>query len=351
MFASPPGSLVPGIFNPVPQVFRSDAQVELMFLLKAPTSYFNPVHDPWFEATKLYIELEQINNNELVKTYQYSAQTPVGVVGCATQWTWCNPTSSASPHGQCLGPTDLGLSFNQMESLQLNSKQSTVVKRLKQAMDNNVLANVVEAVGSQELLASRSVVAADSVGLPADQWVRELNHLFGISIVGLQFQVSRFPRGNGYPTSGENLAPVESDAHWMCTNQIIQRDDFTSFKMAGVIAILVLGGLFILVDIVLHPLLRFLAKTLQRSRSGKVSFRAENWRYSSIYHGQAYAFRALGQGTWKTSHAIPTTGSDELSAPLWTNFNNEELDDHSKMDLETQSSANSKSEQTGIENV
>ena len=183
------------------------------------------------------------------------------------------------------------------------------------------------------------------------QLIRELDHLFGISIVSLQFEVSRFPRGNGYPVPNENLAPVEANLEWMCANQIIQRDDFTSFKMAGVIAILILGGFFILVDIILHPLLRFLAKTILRSRSDNASFRAENWKHSSMYHGQAYAFRALRQGNWNTRRATPTTGSNELLEPLWINFDNEEADDHSKTDLDTQDSRNSKVEQITVEIV
>ena len=172
MFASPPGSRIPGPLDPIPQISRSEAQVELIYLLKETTEYFNPVHDPWFEATMPISELQGFNEEAPVETETYTTQTPVGVVGCATQWTWCNPTSSATPRGHCLEPTDLDLSFIHMESLQLNPKQSTVVSRLKNSMYNNVLPNVVEAVGSQELLASRSVTNTYSVGLPKDQWIR-----------------------------------------------------------------------------------------------------------------------------------------------------------------------------------
>ena len=101
----------------------------------------------------------------------------------------------------------------------------------------------------------------------------------------------------------------------MCTSQVIQRDDFTSFNMVDVVIILVMGGCFILFDLTLHPLVHFI-RTMRHSTN---RFRRDDdWRYGSAYRSQAIAYRALGLGSWTTDRPIPTTTSPQMFKPLWT---------------------------------
>ena len=315
---------------PTPEILRNDAYVNLFFLLNNDVFYSKPVDDPWFEAKvqeqTLVVGLTTTPSH--ITTYQTSE--PVSVVGCTTQWSWCNPGSP----GFCTKPTIPRMSLQLAQDIGFNPEQTSLFNRITSAFAQNIIMNVGSTVGNRALLATALATEGASNGLPSDQWIRELNQFFGAGIVASQVQISRFPTGDGYPSSSQNLAPVEPSAQWMCTNQVIQRDDFTSFRMVGVIIILVVGGAFIVFDLISHPLTNFILKKKAKSTTGRTkqgSFQTRNWIYSSRYHAQAYAYRMLGVGNWKTEGPIPTTEAGEQFETLWTRFENDD-DGHGEKD-------------------
>ena len=146
--------------------------------------------------------------------------------------------------------------------------------------------------------------------------------MFGVMMTASQMFISRYPSGNGFPTAGQNLMPLYANSSWMCGSQVIQRDDFTSFDMVAVIVILAVGGVFIFLDLTLQPLVHAIhARRKRRPGAIRRGFcRDKNWKYSSIYHTQGFAYQAMGLGTWKDEAIVPTTKNQEIFRPIWTYF-------------------------------
>ena len=67
---------------------------------------------------------------------------------------------------------------------------------------------------------------------------------------------------------------------------------------------------------ILHPLVHFAEK--RRMHGTSDPFRERNWKRSSVYHAQAYAYQALGSGgPWKIDGLIPTTDVENRLSPIW----------------------------------
>ena len=232
-------------FEAIPEIARSDAQVDLLFLLNSDVQYVHPVTDPWFEANKLYTgSVGLVDDNGDVNVTLYGTPGPVNILGCASQWTWCNPQSTATPNGLCTKPADSNWAshYAKEKDLHFSSEQLEVLDRMDFAFANNWLSNTANNIGNKVLLASQKVFGNVGDTLPDNQWIQELDHFFAITMVASQYHLSQYPRGNGYPTPDQHiLAPTETQS-WMCANQVIQRDGYTSFRMIGVIVILVVGG-------------------------------------------------------------------------------------------------------------
>ena len=177
-------------------------------------------------------------------------------------------------------------------------------------------------------------------------------------VISSQIAIAQYPSGNGYPTPSQNIGPPNNNASWMCANQvslllrpyfsylslfgfpgppsvahrsglswtqIIQRDDFTSFNMVGVLIILAFGSVFIALDVVLAQMVYFIqSRRLHRKDPADESSlfsRARSWRYSSIYYTQAFGYLAQGSGSWDAKGPLPiTTSQDDIFEPLWMRY-------------------------------
>ena len=189
-----------------------------------------------------------------------------------------------------------------------------VLKRIVAALFNNGMANVAASV---EMLASQQAYGNLGAALPDNQWVREIDHFLATTLVAAQYQISRYAGGAGFPTPSQNIQSPSTIDSWMCSHQVIQRDDFTSFRMIGVIIILVVGGLMIILDTVLHPIVRWLGRKRKASKSSNL-LGDHDWRHSSVFHNQAYAYSLLGYGrSWEMDGLVPTTKDEHRFGPVW----------------------------------
>jgi hypothetical protein len=144
-----------------------------------------------------------------------------------------------------------------------------------------------------------------------EETVLEVNHWFGLSLTAIQLQIVNYVTGDGTPSHDKYLEQVDSDSEWMCHNQIVQRDDFTSFSILGIILILVLGGLFLVLDVCLERLIVLWYQKFQPSKAWKL----RAWRGNRPLQIQSQAFEARGLGTWdRTQGDIPVTKHPESFA-------------------------------------
>ena len=236
----------------------------------------------------------------------------MSVVGCVANYTWKKPQGQVKSGGG-------NACYDQNNPCDLSPEQIQVRTRISDALDDTGLTNVVVLDGGHGLLAgSLDQYHGVSSSLFADQWIRELNRFFGIGLVTVQMLLSQFPRGNSSGDAAQDITPPPPVARWMCTNQVIQRNDYTSFHMIGVIVILVVGGSFIVLDCVLSNLMH--SKRVYSSKASlfRVLDPDRQWKYTSPYYLQAVAYEALGiGGKWNDERLVPTSEDERHLDLVW----------------------------------
>ena len=301
-------------FTPVSQLYRTDAQVTLLFLANNNVKYVEPVEDPWLRADLPYVESLLVEDGVYENFTFYTPREPVSVLGCTESWQWCNPNlnDTDGSEGLCTDFTwPLGSYELANETLGISAEQKELLYRLSNMFWDYMFYNTVSQVGSLALLANQLIAGGSGAGLPDDQWVREVDHFAGIMMTSAQLQCVGYVRGLGYPTPGQHLDPIEPAAKWMCDNQMVEREDFSSFNMLGVLMILCFGAVFFLVNLLQDTITNHFLYY-----SGKEPWSGEEWKSNNLLHIQSLAYEESGVGHWDRESAIPTTERGEKLRPL-----------------------------------
>jgi len=295
---------IAGDFVPIPQLHRTDAVVVLYFLAKS-TVYLEPVNDPWFLAQEPYVD-------EPVNTTFYYSQDPVAVLGCTYQFEICN--AAAAKGRRCFNTYIEGSNLDaQLDGISFNARQASIAKRiLTSAMIGSVY-SVILAQGAWDLLANRHTINGVATALPPDQWVLEADHMFGTSLNNLQILSAEYVTGPNDRSDGGNIVDLPDEDKWMCTNQIVRRDDYTSFNVLGLAIILVVGGCLIVLNLTLISMVSRLQQSTERGQR-----RNEEWQASDMLQLHRIALENQGIGQWEGADAsVPvTTYSDTILLPF-----------------------------------
>ena len=158
------------------------------------------------------------------------------------------------------------------------------------------------------MLALQLSALGTSQPVPENQWILEFSHWFGSGLIALQYHSMSFVLGPSNGANAEYIKPAADDDEWMCSNQIIRRDDYSSFSTLGLALIVGFGGLFLLVDMVKVPVLRYLQRNTTAGR-----YRTAEWQMESTLQFQRVTFENLGLGHWEgdLADSIPVTRSGE----------------------------------------
>ncbi len=303
---------IDGSFLPIPQLNRTDADVNLLFLMKA--AYFvSPVNDPWFLAQEAMASLFQNENGSWTNISFYYSRSPVSVLGCTEQFQWCNPNIDGSERCTELTGSSMGSHISAMtdvgKAIKLNQRQSGVQQRIYHALWDSSLFNTagVQTAGTL-LLANAAIQGGTGASLPDDQWVLEVNHFLGTTLSNIQYEMAEYVTGLRNPAHNDFLVQVDTgDTEWMCTNQIVQSNDYASFNICGLVVILVIGTSLITINLSLDRTVRYI-----RARRGHASgFGNVAWRANDTLNLQSLAFEANGMGDWDRRNIIPVTKNGE----------------------------------------
>src|SRR5262245_23183337 len=78
------------MFDPIPQLQRTDADTMLFFLTAHGIIFTKPVDDPWFSAHRDGTQHGNIRNSSQ-RFSSWLQDEPLAVMGCAMQMQFCNP--------------------------------------------------------------------------------------------------------------------------------------------------------------------------------------------------------------------------------------------------------------------
>ena len=265
-----------------------------MFLASNAVEYRSPVLDPWFQATFAH----DLTDPSGVNFTEYIPDFWVGVLACADQYQYHNPVN-----GRSTSLTSLGGLVNEIERLQFSKIQDATVLSLYYSANYQQTVYSVYSQGPRALRAYDSLLGSDVVspGLPKTQWQIEATQFFSISMAKLQQMMINYAAGPPYDYDG--MVFVKGNETLCGMQKIRGNNGFLSFSVLGVAIILILGGLFIFISLILDPVIGFL-----RQRFNWHDHKRLQWAVDEKLQLQRLAFEGAGQGRWKGGvESIPTT--------------------------------------------
>lgn len=186
-------------------------------------------------------------------------------MGCYEQTHICNTKDNER---RCLIRFSEHQILRATSSLGFNDKQRGILLTLNNALTQSALQQTVFALGGEGLLASSTVQESlPSTGLPDDQWKKEVQNWFATGLTALQLLIIQNVAGYGKAEFNKHVTPLTERDMWMCSNQIVQRSDYSSFSVVGLAVILTLGSLLILLNVGLNRILPLLQRKSERGHS------------------------------------------------------------------------------------
>ena len=280
-------------FIPISQLNRTDADVTLAFLTNFAI-YTEEVTDPFFNATNQ------------TGPGQFIAASPVAVMGCTEQHQLCDAlTNTCSPF------TGVGVLGN-LE--QFSGEQLVIARHVFDAIDNNLLKDMVFYLGDDALQANFHLFSGSnsqaSGRLPSDQWIAEITAWHSYTMARMQKTMYDFAAGPSDPTFNQYITPQASkyrDTFDLCSNQKVRDSHYYSFSVLGLAITFLVGCSIVLLNLFLSTCVGW----YQRA-TGKGIHRYEHWNLDHSLQVQRMAYENAGMGRWKGKHSlVPVTGMGE----------------------------------------
>lgn len=204
------------------------------------------VADPWFNITV------QMETTFPVVGTTWSAPPGASVLACLEQYEFCAADV-------CSQPNALYRLRQAGYGLELTSEQRAVADLVWKALWAAQLQYSLLLVGHQLLVANEAVMSSwymRSLTLPSNQWVLEVQNMANISLAALQ----RRPGDYASPqlilqADPRHIIPPESSAaQALCGEILIRTTSYTSFKVAGLLLLLLLTVVLAVVNTALPRL-------------------------------------------------------------------------------------------------
>ncbi|KAJ9669280.1 hypothetical protein H2201_000632 [Coniosporium apollinis] len=284
-------------FRPIPELQRSDADVNLLGLF-SHVMYTGNVTDQWFDATiRSYIPGLGIQG--------WVSSRTVSVLGCTEKYQFCNGN-------RCNSPTGLfSISGESMEALRLNARQIATFHLLWKVASAARLRYILYFLGNKILVANEKVYGAFLVSspLPDNQWQIEMENLNNLSMAVLQQHVVEHASPQNIEvrpgvTSRQYIIPENTpEGKRLCANQKTRHAAYSSFNLLGICVIIFGGSLIILVNLSLPHLVGWIQKMTGIGLAARL-----DWIESETLQLQRMAFEGRGIGPWiGKQDRVPTT--------------------------------------------
>ncbi|KAF2474435.1 uncharacterized protein BDR25DRAFT_385987 [Lindgomyces ingoldianus] len=308
-YAPPDPALYPtgtNDFIPIPPLTRQDADVSLMYVSAPGIRFSAPVDDPWLSAHKPATNLVEHETNQTRPSY--IQDEPAGIMACATQYQYCNPsTKECEPLRGLIDPRK----GTPLKKIFPNKRQFDTLSWA----DGNLVSNffsshgLVGFIGASALRARYGLSYGYQGPLPSNQWQLEVEHLLKGTLASVQDVWVTMANGAPHVLDDFLQPPDANDtvARSMCANQKIMSQKYSSFNVLGISLILILGAWIMVMDIGLEPAVawwqrrRYLRHHMQDkffSAADHPLYAALEWSHTSTLQLQRLAHEEAGYGAW-----------------------------------------------------
>lgn len=241
-----------------------------------------PVDDPWFKTTRSQITKHEAYSGAEFETWwaDYSA---IGTMACFEDDEICN-VADATPRCAPVNPYGSVLQGNLYDLLQLTPKQAAIVHRLQDALSKSAFADMVVELNGGSMLARRRSFDNTGCSLPSNQWILELQQWFSTSLTAAEVVMKQFVTGYGDLYNHYVVSPPNED-EWMCHTQVTKSVAYSSFNVLGLSIILVLGGLIMLLNLFIEPIMRHARdRNNQSTKAQRLSMRWEQAELLNLHN-------------------------------------------------------------------
>lgn len=205
-------------FSPISDLRRPSADITVVFLSANDIEFVEPTDDSWYSAHRPAPQRSSAEGVHNVKTYV--RDDPVRVLGCSSQYQYCNP--NLAPDESCT-------------PLQGIVPVQTLAKDLWQTEEQRALFNwsssaiLYEAIGIPEVinqlgvsaLTSRHKLAVGRQGLlPNNQWQLEVEHWFTTILAAAQRAMVEVATGPVNPEISSLRRPQKPEEQRLCQSQV-----------------------------------------------------------------------------------------------------------------------------------
>lgn len=309
-----------GFWQPVPSLYVHNADTTLIFIAQNSVQYDERCNDPIFSAEKFYnLTAPDGGTSANTGTSYWGPTFDVGIIGCAEQYQFCNPTTGVCSPLLSYGQLDAYLSLTKiLPQDHLDAVQTGLYLRIAGTVPATDLISTIFFRQSSALQAQSTLESLQQHYLPPNQWIIELSGWFQTSLARLQSEILAYVTGPTNIVPGMRLIDVQDKAiENLCNSQLIQDTSQTvSFSVLIIAIIFALGGIIIITSFCLEPLLRRILPENENRR-----FRRRNWKLDSTVHLQRRLYQSLGMPRWeKPTKSIPIT-KEEILIKNWNDIN------------------------------
>lgn len=298
------------MFKPIAALNRTDGDVMVIFVMQYELGYLGPSNDPIFGATSQEVE-EQIYSGKPVNQTFYYNENPVQPLACVQKQQWCNPNYGTDNCTQWMGDQ-----FSNSTMHPWSHVQRAVAYRMSVAFQSADLTGLVRSLGAEGLLATTNVGGGYGANpLPDNQWTIEISHWLATYLATAQILIAQFATGSGNAHIDSYFVRPADWYAWMCGAQIVQREDYYTFYMPGVLLIVIGTSVMVIANLVIMWCAQ---RNWPLWRRNKTGLQTSAWQWYSQLHLQSEVYQAMGLGNWDRGKAVPVLDKDAtiFSAPF-----------------------------------
>ena len=218
-----------GSFLPIPELDRNDSQILLVFLSAEKIHFLNPVDDAFFSAHRPGGNAQAIGQVGAVPTYLID--NPVNVLGCATQYQICSPST-----GNCTALTN-GEEIDAVSdsgTFWPTDDANNAFELFMHGYTNigGDFFNVITSLGAASLTARDTLIFNTQGSLPADQWQLEVMHWNSLALAMWQRVVVESATGPSDPGMKEFFEhPTTTSEKRVCQSQVSTINHHDEFRL------------------------------------------------------------------------------------------------------------------------
>ncbi|KAI9716556.1 MAG: hypothetical protein M1812_005287 [Candelaria pacifica] len=288
-------------WSPISALNRTDADITLLFLSQNSISSPKPCDDPMFSAH------QTTNDSSTFTSYRHDHF--INVLGCIDRHQYCNPNALDQDYA-CTALTSSGTAGHSIQNLSANAAQILTAGRLAVQLSSLTIQGSVNGRDASALRASETVYDKSQAPLPNNQWQIESSSWFATSLAKLQRIAVEYATGPDFLPEGTSVqAPTDELSRAMCRSQKVRdTGSNTSFSVLGVAVIIALGGLLILTNMILEPIVGW----IQGRSKNPNQHRRLQWILDEKLQLQRVAYEEAGIGLWQgPMDLVPVTARGE----------------------------------------